>query len=525
MTLTRRRFAQGSAALAAAAIVPTVPASGQGTLKVRRSVDDLIREQSPLIESYRRGVDVMMKRDVIDKTSWWFQANIHDLTDDELAKLKSFERYWRQCPHKNYFFLSWHRAYLYFFERIVRKAAGDPDFTLPYWAYDGAGQATLPLPFTPDDDEMGKDPVRPALSRHNPLARANRLEHVDRRWIGLGNVATDLSFVMALDRFVTDDKLDAQKAFGGVRSGGLLEAQVAGGIEAAPHNLVHKTIGLEGDLGAPETAARDPIFWLHHANVDRLWVKWTDPARGRIPPIDDEVWMKTRFAFVDEDGHDRVLTGEEVLDTQFQLGYRYDDDPQRSQRLDLNVLVAKAPGATPGRQGMTRARPSIAQSDPIVLARGAAVTLAARESRIVLAAVSRPATPPSGRAAGGPPRLRVVLKDVVAGGRTPPYDVFLLREGGSPLDAGTSAVRIGGLDLFGGAGHGQHAHHGGETITFEASGAAAQLSRGRDLDLRNLRVSIVRRGFANAAGDEFVPNDPDPPRIGAIELIQSNPEL
>jgi len=259
MTLTRRRFAQGSAALAAAAIVPTMPAAGQGavqgTLKVRRSVGDLIREQSPLIESYRRGVDVMMKRDVIDKTSWWFQANIHDLTDDELAKLKSFERYWRQCPHKNYFFLSWHRAYLYFFERIVRKAAGDPDFTLPYWAYDGAGQATLPLPFTPDDDEMGKDPVRPALSRRNPLARANRLEHVDRRWIGLGNVATDLSAVMALDRFATDDKLDAQKAFGGVRSGGLLEAQVAGGFEAAPHNLVHKTIGLEGDLGAPETAA------------------------------------------------------------------------------------------------------------------------------------------------------------------------------------------------------------------------------------------------------------------------------
>jgi hypothetical protein len=54
MSLTRRRFAQGSAALAAAANVPTRPATGQGTLKVRRSVGDLIREQSPLIESYRR---------------------------------------------------------------------------------------------------------------------------------------------------------------------------------------------------------------------------------------------------------------------------------------------------------------------------------------------------------------------------------------------------------------------------------------------------------------------------------------
>ena len=51
MTFTRRRFARGSAALAAAAIVPTSPPAGQGvvqgTLKVRRSVGDLIREAEP----------------------------------------------------------------------------------------------------------------------------------------------------------------------------------------------------------------------------------------------------------------------------------------------------------------------------------------------------------------------------------------------------------------------------------------------------------------------------------------------
>lgn len=33
--------------------------------------------------------------------------------------------------------------------------------------------------------------------------------------------------------------------------------------------------------------------------------------------------------------------------------------------------------------------------------------------------------------------------------------------------------------------------------------------------------SIVRRGLAGIAGAEFVPPDPDPPRIGAIELLQS----
>jgi hypothetical protein len=43
----------------------------------------------------------------------------------------------------------------------------------------------------------------------------------------------------------------------------------------------------------------------------------------------------------------------------------------------------------------------------------------------------------------------------------------------------------------------------------------------RGFDMMHLRVSIVRRSFANAAGGEFTPADPDPPRIGSIELLQS----
>jgi hypothetical protein len=65
------------------------------------------------------------------------------------------------------------------------------------------------------------------------------------------------------------------------------------------------TIGLSGDMGSPKAAARDPIFWLHHANIDRMWVGWTDAARGRFAPVDDPVWMSTKFTFVDENGEDR----------------------------------------------------------------------------------------------------------------------------------------------------------------------------------------------------------------------------
>src|ERR1700760_2564998 len=132
--LTRRRFTHGGAALAVAAALPrrsiaqdAPSATRAGARYVRRSIGDLIRERSPTIESYRRGVDVMMQRPMTDKTSWLFQAAIHGLPEDAITEqLKPLKSYWQQCPHGNYFFLSWHRMYLHFFERILRKASGDP---------------------------------------------------------------------------------------------------------------------------------------------------------------------------------------------------------------------------------------------------------------------------------------------------------------------------------------------------------------------------------------------------------------
>jgi Common central domain of tyrosinase/Polyphenol oxidase middle domain len=512
--LTRRQFTRAGATVAAAVILPRRPSWARGPLRVRRSINDLIRENSPLVESYRRAVDVMMKRDITDKTSWWFLANIHEAPDDNYAMMPSLSEFWGQCPHRNYFFVSWHRIYLHFFERIARKASGDPDFVLPYWSYDDPAQSSLPTAFLPDDDEFkkGDKEAVPPLSRRNPLARAKRIEHVDRRWIGIGDAARDTQAALSLDRFTVTDKLDALQGFGGVRTEKLNEGVAAGGLEAAPHNLVHRTLGLEGDLGSPETAARDPIFWLHHANVDRLWVKWTDNARGRIPPVDDPVWMNTKSKFFDENGEMHEMSAAEVLDTQFQLGYRYDDDLPRTERLVFTPRVVAAPGAAP--KGFMRAR----TAEPAVVARSAALRLTAREANVALTVLAV-----SGKAAPSlQGRLRVVLKDVLANNRTPSYDVFLTVDSGSPRASGTTAQRIGGLDLFGEGGrHAGHGNAGGTTIAFEANEAVTKLARVRGFDYRRLRVAVVRRGYPSTIGGEFVPEDPDPLRIGAIELIQS----
>lgn len=79
-------------------------------------------------------------------------------------------------------------------------------------------------------------------------------------------------------------------------------------------------------MGDPLTAAEDPIFWLHHANVDRLWNRWIHQGGGRADPT-DAAWLNTILTFYDEAGHAVYLTGVEVVDTVGQLNYRYDDDP------------------------------------------------------------------------------------------------------------------------------------------------------------------------------------------------------
>jgi hypothetical protein len=73
----------------------------------------------------------------------------------------------------------------------------------------------------------------------------------------------------------------------------------------------------------PNCAALDPIFWLHHANVDRLWNNWLALGGTRVNPPDSS-WKNASFAFYDENGTKVTLTGSQVLDSAAQLGYVYD---------------------------------------------------------------------------------------------------------------------------------------------------------------------------------------------------------
>jgi len=291
---------------------------------VRRSVWGLNAQGvwDPATLAYAQAVQLMQSRPISDPTSWAYQAAMHDSYSTAPAGAP-----WRQCQHASWYFLPWHRMYVYYFERIVRAAvasAGGPaDFALPYWNYDAGGtSSSLPPPF--------REPTLPDGSA-NPLSLAapQRAAGVAG---GAGLTRTSSRLAMALTTFIGDSSV----GFGGPRKTKSAAFDgVFGGLESLPHNTVHVQIGGtsprpphcgEALMTQPACAALDPIFWLHHCNIDRLWNHWLAQGGGRANP-NESAWLDESWTFADETGALVGVTVAQVLSGATQLNYEYDDLP------------------------------------------------------------------------------------------------------------------------------------------------------------------------------------------------------
>jgi hypothetical protein len=249
---------------------------------VRQSIASLTPTQ---IASLQHGIQVMMSRPVTDPTSYRFQANIHGTEDNTTNSQES--QAWDNCQHGSYFFFAWHRMYLYFFDRILRAAAGDPNLVLPYWNWTDPAQRTLPVAF------------RQPASSSNPLyiAPPGRPTALDAGTATLGAGVVDYSAAFADVAF--DSPNGDGSSFGGQIASPEQFNSPHGDFESQPHDVVHEALG--GLMGVVDTSAQDPIFWLHHANIDRMWKLWLAQGGGRTD-ASDAAWLNTRFTFYDEAG-------------------------------------------------------------------------------------------------------------------------------------------------------------------------------------------------------------------------------
>nr|GEX34811.1 putative domain, di-copper centre, polyphenol oxidase [Tanacetum cinerariifolium] len=216
--------------------------------------------------------------------------------------------------HNSWLFFPFHRWYLYFYERILRKYSGDDDFALPYWNWDNPEGMTIPQIFV---DEKDDDPL---FGNKNPLYDVYReARHLPPKVVDLffsGNKefakdelesdrqrACNLSMVYKdLIRNATDWK----GFFGGeYTAGNMTGTPSVGSVESNSHTAVHVWVGDSSqtngeDMGNFYSAGYDPVFYVHHANVDRMWKLWKDLGiPGHSEPTADD-WLNASYVFYDE---------------------------------------------------------------------------------------------------------------------------------------------------------------------------------------------------------------------------------
>ena len=148
----------------------------------------------------------------------------------------------------------------------------------------------------------------------------------------------------------------------------------AGSIESVPHNPVHGWTGdprqpNREDMGNFYSAARDPIFFAHHGNVDRLWHVWRGLRPGINNDFADPDWLDAAFLFYDEEARPVRVRVRDCLDPAA-MGYRYQDVglPWLNAKPAKKSAVTPAPatGALPATLGktvrVTVTRPKVSRS-------------------------------------------------------------------------------------------------------------------------------------------------------------------
>jgi hypothetical protein len=508
-----------------------------GQVAVRRNVWSLDPTEAFASETtlnYARAVGVMQRREPGDPTSWTYQANVHGSYDPVPPGAA-----WNQCQHGTWFFLSWHRMYLYFFEQIVRdaiaEAGGDPTgWALPYWNYSDGPQPpvnTLPLAFrAPELPDGAANPLYlPHPLRNDGTDPRVPLDAGINDGGELPAFYLDYRQAFGYPNFAYPPAPDP--GFGGPRTGFSHGGATHGALEQQPHDVIHVLVGgvpagdcQTGWMSDPDCAARDPIFWLHHSNIDRLWKRWLD-VDGHADPVQD-AWLNRSFRFYDPARRDiRAMTSSEVLDTVEQLGYGYEDDPPAAAR--------------PIRRAAPRERPAAAAaSGRRVLGSTGPLAVAGRPVRAAgdLAGEAAEVAAKVGAAEAVAPHVNLNLEGV---DRDPDsallFEVYLNLPAEAPPDP-RSPYYVGHFAFFGHTAHGHappeeeveqasrpepEAHeHRGNTFTFDITALVDQQRARRIWSDTGFAVTAVPGGRRGPQGPASVAAaaEAEAPEMGEVRI-------
>jgi tyrosinase len=313
MAVSRRNVLLQGCAIGAGVIatqIPSVVALAQGQPPQRRSLGDL-QLNDPIVQAWRDGVAQLKQAPAKGPISWANFAAIH-------GNANAFNL----CPHGNWYFLPWHRAFLLMYERTVRQLTGHTDFALPYW--DWTADRQLPAAFTQPTWNGKPNPLYESQRSMSPT------DSLPDEIVGQGVIATILGETpyetFGTSRPSGQDSLDQSWI-------NCQNCGVSGTLEATPHNNVHNIVG--GLMGGTQSAL-DPIFMMHHCNIDRIWAVWNI----NNPNSNDPLWTDMTFQnnFYNPDGS---FYSPRVSDTYIPetLGYTYGLAPPPAAAVAPTVLA------------------------------------------------------------------------------------------------------------------------------------------------------------------------------------------
>jgi tyrosinase len=212
---------------------PAVP------VRHRLNVDKLSAQQ---LATFRAAMS--SAQGVSDDRGYNYQAGIHGLPLPISCDI----------AHGQPIFLPWHRAYLYFFELRLRDQQSG--VTLPWW--DWTADRRVPPAYRERDVDGRPNPLFSA--KVDPLAVQQGAQAGDQR----GPVTTREPGAAGAPPLPTAKEVNdvlALPAF----------LDFTHQLEQL-HNNVHVWVG--GHMSDIPFAAFDPIFWAHHAMIDRVWRMW-----------------------------------------------------------------------------------------------------------------------------------------------------------------------------------------------------------------------------------------------------------
>lgn len=329
-------------------------------LPTRRSLHGMALDD-PDLETYRHFVELMLAKKQSASVSWLGYSLQHGNYNTGAYKY---------CPHGDWYFLPWHRGFVCMYENAARAFTGNKNFAMPYW--DWSVDRDFPAAFS-DKTYKGKP---------NPLYVEGRTLTNPKHWplpdsvVGpkvMEEIYQETDFqLFGTSKNPDQDNLDMSWVVAG---GG-----VQGTLERTPHNTIHNWIGkYMPSAGSP----RDPIFMMHHSNIDRIWAVWNALGRSNTSGMDattQNLWLEMNFKdnYIKPNGQLYSLVVKDVQSTAA-LGYTYENLPQADNKVpdaqrSKHLLSLFGTGAdiqnldnvrilpTPNQEAATLQKPLVKQS-------------------------------------------------------------------------------------------------------------------------------------------------------------------